>query len=163
MVSRPPSSEKERPVSNGEAPGSSPGEGSTAQHERRVEPADRPQEVAGAPVGGVLKHYVVVRRELTGGALLAQVVHAAGESAAAFGVNTGRLLPSDTRAVVLVGSKAQLEDIVWATVHRSDVQPFVIRETDGPLAGSTTALGFFCDDPAKAKALVGHLRPWSAA
>ena len=103
-----------------------------------------------------------MRRELAGGALLAQVVHAAGESAAAFGVNTGEHLPSDTRAVVLVATKAQLEDLDSSTKNRSDVQIFFMRETDGPLAGSLTAAAFFSTGPEKAKALVGHLRPWRA-
>lgn len=162
--SRPPSSEKERPVLNREVPGSSPGEGSNLTE------VPARESLGGAAllksdaqaVSPVLKHYIVVRRELTGGALLAQVVHAAGESACAVGVNTGRLLPGDTRAVVLVATKAQLEELDRNTLNRSDVQTFVIKETDGPLAGSTTAIGFFSDDPSQAKALVGHLRPWRA-
>lgn len=139
--SRPPSSVEKRPVSNREVPGSTPGEGST--------------------FSGVW-HYVIVRRELTGGALLAQVVHAAGESAASFGVNSGRCMPPDARAVVLVATKEQMQAIIDETEYRSDIRPWVITETDGPLAGSTTAIGFVTDNREKWKPIVGHLRPWRA-
>lgn len=160
---RPPSSEKERPVSNREVPGSSPGEGSSAHTQPEQHPATAPTHLAGAPVAGPLWHYVVVRRELAGGALLAQVVHAAGESAAAFAMNTGRHLPNDVRAVVLVATKDQMQAIIDEHQYRSDTQFFPIVETDGPLAGSTTAIGFTPTTKEHLTPILGHLRPWRAA
>jgi hypothetical protein len=109
-----------------------------------------------------LWHYVVVRRELTGGALLAQVVHAAEMTGSFHGVNHGKSMPSDSRCVVLVATKEQLQQIVDSTANRSDVQLSVVTETDGPLAGSTTAVAFLAESREQAKPLVGHLRPWRA-
>ncbi len=108
-----------------------------------------------------LYHYVVCRSDLSGGTLLAQVIHAAGESGAGVGANTGALLKDDVRAVALQATREQLETLVQSTLHRSDIQLFCIRETEGPLAGVLTAVG--CLLPREAgKKLLGHLRPWGA-
>jgi hypothetical protein len=108
-----------------------------------------------------------VRRELTGGALLAQAVHAAGESAALWAERRGQL-PDTTRAVVLVATKEQMEAALEGELERGlPLRDFasVITETDGPLAGSTTAFGIVANEVGRAdlKRLVGHLRPWRAA
>lgn len=105
--------------------------------------------------------YVVVRRELTGGALLAQVAHAASEAAAAWGATEGRPLPTDTRAGVLVATKAELE----ATREALDARALPharIDETDGPLAGSTTAVGLVTFDRDSLRPILGALRVWVA-
>lgn len=137
MDSRPPSSEKERPVSNREVPGSSPGEGST------------------------FWHYIVVRRELTGGALLAQVLHASADSLKMH-LDRGGLYPQDARGVVLVATKEQLADL---GVKLATLGQFfhVVTETDGPLAGSTTAIALITSDRETLRPALGHLRPWRAA
>lgn len=136
MNSRPPSSEKERPVFNREVPGSSPGEGSN------------------------FWHYVVVRRELTGGALLAQVLHASADSLKMH-LELGGSYPQDARGVVLVATKEQLADLGSALVGLG--QHFhVVTETDGPLAGSTTALALITSNRDALKPALSHLRPWRA-
>lgn len=190
MNSFPRSSEKEHSAdADREDPGSSPGGGASltegqvtateaqasigasrtppstsAQHNQKQDRSTVPNQLAGAPVvrESGCWHYIVVRRELTGGPLLAQVVHAAGESASAFSMNTGRHLPRDARAVVLVATKEQLALLVEQVQFRSDLQVHIITETDGPLAGSTTALGFIVSEKGIATEFVGHLRPWRA-
>ena len=143
--SRPDSSVPEQRNSNPEEAGSNPARGST--YERW--------------------HYIIVRRELTGGALLAQVAHAAGESAAKWAASTGADLPTDTRACVLVATKEQMAGIPEAVevLERETDRTFrvaVITETDGPLTGSTTAIGIFTDGRDFLKPVLGHLRPWRA-
>lgn len=160
-TSRPDSSEKEHPAFNREATGSSPVRGSTAQPAQEQHPATVPTQQAGAPVAGVaVWHYVVVRRELTGGALLAQVLHASADSTKMH-LERGGLYPFDTRGVVLVATKEQLADLGVGLVHAGHFF-HVVTETDGPLAGSTTAIALITTDREALKHLLGQLRPWRA-
>lgn len=131
----PGSSEKERPVTNREVGGSSPPRGSTY-------------------------HYVIVRRELSGGALLAQVLHASGESVAEW-LRLEGPFPRDARGVVLVATKEQLA----AVIDQFTEKKFAfarINETDGPLAGSTTAVGIVVADREFVNPILSHLKPWRA-
>lgn len=135
---RPLSSAKERPVFNREVPGSSPGAGSTTYQ------------------------YIIVRKELAGGALLAMVAHAAGESVPAAG------LPNDTRVVVLVATKAQMETISgWADAAHGIGSPLSgyakVLETDGPLTGSYPSIGMVTTDRdflRRELPLLAELKPW---
>ena len=108
----------------------------------------------------VLYHYIIVRRELSGGALLAQVTHAAGESASKWCFLTSRVLPETTRAAVLVASKEELEHVL-AGLAPSLIIHQRIDEVDGPLKGSTTAVGFIAAKTEFVKGLVADLKPWS--
>jgi hypothetical protein len=130
--SRPDSSvsHEERPVSNREAAGSTPARGSNSWL------------------------YVVVRKELSGGALLAQVAHAAREASAG-------PAPADERACILSATKEQLVELV-ADLLVADIPHRAIVETDGPLTGSTTAIGLVTVERDRLKQLtrIGELRPW---
>lgn len=135
--SRPDSSEKEHPVFNGEVAGLSPARGSTF-------------------------HYAIMRKELSGGALLAQVFHAGADSVKKH-LEGGGEYPHDTRAVILVATKEQLAEVVERL--RSSPEEFthlVVQETDGPLAGSITAVSVITEDRDALKPILGHLRPWRA-
>lgn len=134
-------------------------------------------------------HYVIIRKELTGGAALAQVGHAAGESAAlhvlskvkvageplSFGNKVVRVmpddfdplvhqLPDDTRLAVLGATKEQLGQVMDALL-RENVPHKAITETDGPLAGMVTSIGLVTDDKASLAPLLGpqglDLKPFS--
>jgi len=106
----------------------------------------------------------VVRRELSGGALLAMVAHAAGESVPVFGK-----LPTDTRVVVLVASKEQIAEIVHVMATMTTSSEVVagysaILETDGPLTGSFPAVGITTPNREKLRQLLpllAELKPWS--
>lgn len=82
----------------------------------------------------------------------------------------GRPLPTDTRACVLVATKEQLSEVAAiatgplgdGTVGRLIDAAAVITETDGPLAGSTTAVGIVTFNRELLKTLLGHLKPWRA-
>lgn len=116
------------------------------------------------PPRGSTFHYIVVRRELTGGALLAQAVHAAGESASLHTQRTGLPLPDTTRAVILVASKDELAKARFDP-EEAEEDFVAITETDGPLAGSTTALGIVTQDRESLRTAVpmlAQLRPWRA-
>jgi hypothetical protein len=102
----------------------------------------------------------VVRRELTGGALLAQLLHASADSLKLH-LERGGPYPQDTRGVVLVASKEQLAEL-GAGLVAADQFFHVVTETDGPLAGSTTAIALITTDREALKPLLGQLRPWRA-
>ena len=156
----PGSSEKERPVSNGEVGGSSPPRGS-AQHDETQDAAAAPKQSAGATAAAVASgtwHYVVVRRELAGGALLAQVLHASADSVKLH-LERGLPYPHDTRGVVLVATKEQLARLGEQLAH-AECFFHVVTETDGPLAGSTTAIAFITSDRVSTSPFTKHLRPW---
>lgn len=92
---------------------------------------------------------------MTGGALLAQVVHAAGESASL------RMwpLPNDTRAVVLSATKEQLATLRTA-LEDNCVSHAAILETDGPMAGVITAIGIVVSNREALKPWLGELKVW---
>lgn len=105
-----------------------------------------PEEAGSNPARGSNSWvYVVLRKELTGGAAISQAVHAAREASRS-------QAPTDERACVLVATKEQLAEI-WSSLEAarfidhhhsgSDAAPSFSRivETDGPLAGSITAIG----------------------
>lgn len=130
MESTPGSSElEEHPTVNREVPRSTRGQGSTFL-------------------------YVVVRQELTGGALLAHVGHAAREAA-------GPRPTEDERICVLSATKAQLEQLC-ADLAGAGVPFKACVETDGPMAGSTPSVGLAVTDRDALKPLLGHLKVWRA-
>lgn len=98
--------------------------------------ADR---AAGRPYGEgsslALYHYVIVRADLPIGFAMAQVVHAAGESA------LGGAVPDGTNAVVLEArDEAHLREI-FAKLDARRLSPFLICEPDAPYHGQATAIG----------------------
>ncbi len=99
--------------------------------------------------------YCIVRKELTGGALLAHVFHAGREA-------NGPPASEDERVCILVASKAEMEALAAELTARG--VPFkACVETDGPMAGSTPSIGFSflaADKPAF-KPVLGHLQVWS--
>lgn len=85
-----------------------------------------------------LYHYTVIRCDIPLGNLAAQLVHAAGESAALF----GGPLPPNTHAIVLSAeSEAQLLDIE-ARLVAFKIPHKAIREPDAPFLNQITAIGF---------------------
>lgn len=145
--------------------------GSSGSHEER--PVFDREAAGSTPARGSTWHYIVIRKELAGGAALAQVAHAAGESAsmwtalraAACARRSGACdglehqLPPDTRLVVLGATKEQMQRVLDGFL-RENVQHKTIVETDGPLAGMVTALGVVTEDREALKPHVGELRPW---
>lgn len=134
-------------------------------------------------------HYVIIRKELSGGAALAQVGHAAGESAALHALSKVKVegeplsfgnqvvtvidpakfdplrhqLPNDTRLAVLGATKEQLATLLDELL-REGVQHKAITETDGSLAGMVTSIGLVTDDrDALKKCLpaLAELKPFS--
>lgn len=88
-------------------------------------------------------HYVVIRRDLPFGAQVAQVVHAAGESAALL----GSLLPDGTHAVALwIETETALRSLA-DRLTAEGIQHILIEECEcGPpstasFAGQATAIG----------------------
>jgi hypothetical protein len=128
--SGPGSSVSEQPVLNGKAAGSTPARGSTYL-------------------------YAVVRKELVGGALLAQLGHAVTECLRPEDLP----LPSDTRIVVLGATKEQLSEKRQALLN-AGVHHTAILETDGVLAGVVTAIGLLTTDRDALKPVFGELRPF---
>lgn len=101
-----------------------------------------------------------MRRELSGGALLAQVLHASADSLKLH-LERGGAYPQDARGVVLVATKEQIAQVGEGLVQAG--QPFhVVTETDGPLAGSTTALALITENREALVSVLGGLRPWRA-
>lgn len=97
-----------------------------------------------------LTHYVVVRRDLQVGVLLAMVAHAAGESFYKLASHTWTtpwgsaptiVQPDETIAVVLgarnEGRLVKLEAALMAAA----ITHAAIRETEGPCAGQLMAIG----------------------
>lgn len=107
------------------------------------------------PGPGATYLYAVVRKEMTGGALLSQFGHAITECLRPEDLP----LPEDTRIVVLAATKEQfakalIELSVAGVPHRA------INEVDGVLAGVTTAVGLLTRDREKLKPILGELKPF---
>jgi hypothetical protein len=95
---------------------------------------------------------VIVRRDLPLGAIVAQTIHAAGESSPG-----GHLLPSDTRAIALsVPDEAALlrleVDLIAAGVSFR-----AIREPDAPYNGALMAIGLTPVPRLQVRHLLSHL------
>lgn len=117
-------------------------------------------------------HYVIVRRDLPFGAILANVAHAAGESFYAFGgdlafaaicprssdaehsSNTGAVGPSQgsegaifranqTKVVVLRAKHQADLGKLWSRLTAADVPLTTILEVDGEYAGQLMAIGLW--------------------
>lgn len=120
-----------------------------------------------------LTHYIVVRRDLPFGVLLAMVAHAAGESfyrlcpdssgserpesnreVGSSRLPRGSINPSETIAIVLGARNEGRLSKAAATLQRAGV-PFVeIRETDGGFAGQLMAIGVVPGDKEQISLLV---------
>lgn len=103
------------------------------------------EPVSVAVVRKPLHHYVIVRDDLPLGVLGSMIIHAAGESAAAWAHVNQRKLPADTHAVLLeVSNEAELlefhKNLVQAGYLRG-VDQFLIDENSGPYAGQFMAIG----------------------
>lgn len=101
---------------------------------------------------GSTYQYIIVRKEFSGGALLAQVAHAAGESVI-------EPLPDDVRVVVLVATKEQMASVRDA-LSAAGVPHKPILETDGPLEGVLTAIGLVTTNRDELRPILGELRPY---
>lgn len=82
-----------------------------------------------------MHHYVIVRADLSRGQLGAQIVHAAGESAA--------LVPptQTTHAVVLQADDEAVLQALEAILRLAQVAFVAIREPDAPFFGQLVAIG----------------------
>lgn len=153
-----------------ERPGSSGG--------KSVAPAEQSGAKAGGsnpPQGSGVWLYVLVRKEMTGGTLLAQVAHASSEAASEWSLarrnarSMGSLpldavdhLPADTRACILGATKEELAMALY-DLGAAEVPHIAITETDGPLTGVVTAIGLVTVDRADLRAqvpMLSNLRPW---
>jgi hypothetical protein len=98
--------------------------------------------------------YILVRNELSGGALLAHVAHAAREA-------LGPAPTEDERAVVLTCSKEQMRK----ACEEMDAQGIPYKaciEVDGPLAGTIPSVGVAVADKETVRPIFKELRPWRA-
>lgn len=105
-------------------------------------------------------HYVVVRKELSGGPLLAQVGHATGYSAAQLGAP----LPARTRICVLQATKEEFGEAYGKLILRSDEVGktlYAMYESEGKLAGCYTAMAFLTSDKQSIIDVVGDLKLWT--
>ena len=106
-----------------------------------------------------LIHYILIRRDISTGAACAQIVHAAGESAAGF----LWMLPPRTIAVVLgVRDEKELRRYHKKLV-KAEIPIFPIIENEGFLAGQMTAIGIVpIHDREKVRSVVKKLMPLSS-
>lgn len=86
------------------------------------------------------------------GMQLAQVTHAAGESA------VGHELPLDTHAVVLAAASEDELLAVSAVLTQAGIAHVTIREPDPPYLGAATALGIPPQERAPLRRLLRHLK-----
>lgn len=95
------------------------------------------------------KHYVVVRPDLPLGLLCAQVVHAAGESAAL------RAPPDGCHAVVVTASVEEIQRLA-RVLPKKGIRVRLIVENTPPYEGAVMALGVEPIPPEKGR-WFGHL------
>lgn len=117
-----------------------------------------PEDVGSNPTSRASSNtwlYVLVRQELTGGALLAHVGHAAREA-------LGPPPTEDEHIVVLSCTKAQMEE-VRGKLEESKIAYKACVESKGVLAGTTPSLGLAVADREVLRPILGHLRPWRAS
>lgn len=137
------------------------GPGSSTSEEHR---SAETEDAGSNPARGLTYQYLIVRRELSGGALLSQLAHAAGESAVQYMLEHGGDFPGDTRVVVLVATKEELAALRYDLTDGA-FPHCAIRETDGPLADVVTALGFVTQSRELIRSacpLLAQLKPWRA-
>lgn len=106
-------------------------------------------------------HYVIVRKELSGGPLLAQLGHATGYSASLL----GKPLPLRTRICVLQATKEEFGEAYGKLILRSDEVGktlYAMYESEGQLAGCYTAMAFLTPDKQSIIDVVGGLKLWKA-
>lgn len=99
-------------------------------------------------------HYVIVREDMPKGAQFAQVLHAAGESAALLGCP----LPGDVRAVVLGAKDAAELRATAMKLSDAGIIAQLIMETEGGLAGQPTAIGVVPGSRDRVRPALAHLR-----
>lgn len=99
----------------------------------------------------VLYHYVIVRQDLPFGVVLAQTVHAAGESAQ----NT--VVPPNTHAVVLAVPDEHTLLRYEAKLLRNGIAITAIREPDEPWNGQLMTIGIKPQSREKIKKLLSNL------
>ena len=99
----------------------------------------------------VLYHYAIVRRDLPFGVVLAQTVHAAGESV------QGMLVPPSTHAVVLAVSDEKSLLDVEAKLLKAGIEIAAIRELDEPYCGQLMTIGVKPQTREKLRKLLGSL------
>ena len=105
-------------------------------------------------------HYILVRKELAGGAAMAQACHAAAYSANQLDKQT---IPEHTRMCVLAASKEQMAAIAEQLLTRSDeigATLNIFKECEGELSGVITSIGFLTSDKEKVRTLLAELKPW---
>lgn len=136
----------------------------TSSPDSSVGRADAPTQEGGQaggsnpPQGSTTYLFAVVRKDFNAATFVIQFGHALTECLLPEDVP----LPKDTRMVVLGATKEEMAkahfDLDAAEVHHS-----VVVETDGPLAGVTTAIALLTRDRDELKAkvpLLAELRKW---
>ena len=97
-------------------------------------------------------HYCICRTDIPLGNICAQLLHAAGESAALF----GSALPPNTHAVALsASSEEELLKLELRAKQRS-VRFCAIREPDAPFNNALVAIGFVPSPKSVFKSLLGR-------
>lgn len=151
------SSNVERPCASAGDGGSNPPPGATIRPgSSDAEHLLSKQGVAASQTApGSTYIYAVVRKEMTGGALLAQYGHAITECLRPEDLP----LPEDTRIVVLGATGPQLAGVAML-LAKDGVHHRVIAETEGVLEGVITAIGLVTRDRESLKPILGELRPY---
>jgi hypothetical protein len=93
---------------------------------------------------------VVARSDLPIGTLLAQVVHAAGES------SPGRVPPSTHAVVLAVPDESGLLE-AEARLLEAGIPHITIREPDAPWCGQAMTIGIFAEDRTRVRKLLARL------
>lgn len=128
---------------------------SPASSERESDRCLNREASGSSPERGSTYLYAVVRKDLSGGSLLAQFGHAVTECLRAEDLP----LPIDTRIVVLAATKEQMAALKLG-LHAAEVPHKAILETDGPLTGVITAIGLVTANRDALKPLLGELKVW---
>jgi hypothetical protein len=98
-----------------------------------------------------MRHYCIVRNDLSPGQKAAQLVHAAGES------GLGAATPGNTIAVALEGSTEEISALL-PELERRDYRFKPIVETDGDFAGQLVAVGLEPSNENRLRKLVHHFK-----
>jgi hypothetical protein len=89
-------------------------------------------KIAGSSPAGPVKHYVIVRADLPLGVMVAQTIHAAGESGPAV---------HGTHAIALAATNERALGRVADQLTEAGINHVQIREPDAPWLGQLMAIG----------------------
>jgi hypothetical protein len=120
-----------------------------------MEPTSPAPDEEVTPAGPVTYLYAIMRKDLSGGPLLAQLGHALTECLGKDDVP----LPLDTRIVVLEATKEQLAGVAML-LSKDGIPHRAVLESDCPLEGVITGIGLVTRERERLRPILGELRTW---